>query len=66
MIRIFWQRPPRPIPYRWLPRSLAFRKSLSPIVSVIPGQLLAMYLAERRRDGNLDQPRRLAKVTRTQ
>ena len=41
-------------------------ESLSPIVSVIPGQLLAMYLAERRRGGNLDQPRRLAKVTRTQ
>ena len=40
-------------------------ESLSPMVSVIPGQLLAMYLAERRRGGNLDQPRRLAKVTRT-
>jgi glucosamine--fructose-6-phosphate aminotransferase (isomerizing) len=39
---------------------------LSPIVSVIPGQLLAMYLADQRRGGNLDQPRRLAKVTRTQ
>jgi glucosamine--fructose-6-phosphate aminotransferase (isomerizing) len=41
-------------------------ESLSPIVSVIPGQLLAMHLAARRRGGNLDQPRRLAKVTRTQ
>ena len=41
-------------------------ESLSPIVSVVPGQLLAMYLAERRRGGNLDQPRRLAKVTRTE
>jgi glutamine---fructose-6-phosphate transaminase (isomerizing) len=39
---------------------------LSPIVSVIPGQLLAMYLADRRRGGNLDQPRGLAKVTRTE
>ena len=29
-------------------------ESLSPMVSVIPGQLLAMYLAERRRGGNLD------------
>ena len=41
-------------------------ESLSPIVSVIPGQLLAMYLAARRRGGNLDLPRRLAKVTRTE
>jgi hypothetical protein len=28
-----------------------------PDVSVIPGQVLAMYLADRRRGGNLDQPR---------
>ena len=41
-------------------------ESHSPMVSVIPGQQLATYLAERRRGGNLDQPRRLAKVTRTQ
>ena len=41
-------------------------ESLSPMISVIPGQLLAMYLAARRRGGNLDQPRRLAKVTRTE
>jgi glucosamine--fructose-6-phosphate aminotransferase (isomerizing) len=41
-------------------------EALSPMVSVIPGQLLAMYLAERRRGGNLDQPRGLAKVTRTE
>jgi glutamine---fructose-6-phosphate transaminase (isomerizing) len=41
-------------------------ESLSPILSVIPGQLVAMYVAERRRGGNLDQPRGLAKVTRTE
>jgi glucosamine--fructose-6-phosphate aminotransferase (isomerizing) len=39
---------------------------LSPIVSVIPGQLLATYLAQRRRGGDLDRPRGLSKVTRTE
>jgi glucosamine 6-phosphate synthetase-like amidotransferase/phosphosugar isomerase protein len=32
---------------------------LSPILSVIPGQRLAMYLAQRRRGGDLDKPRGL-------
>jgi glutamine---fructose-6-phosphate transaminase (isomerizing) len=37
---------------------------LSPLVTVIPGQLLAMYLAHDR-DIDLDAPRGLSKVTRT-
>ena len=41
-------------------------EALSPLVSVIPGQLLAMYLAARRRGGNLEQPRGLSKITRTE
>ncbi len=40
-------------------------ESLSPVVSVIPGQLVALFLADRR-GGNLDQPRALSKVTRTE
>jgi glucosamine--fructose-6-phosphate aminotransferase (isomerizing) len=39
---------------------------LSPILSVIPGQLLALYLAQRRRGGDLDRPRGLSKITRTE
>jgi glutamine---fructose-6-phosphate transaminase (isomerizing) len=40
---------------------------LSPIVSVIPGQFLAMSLAARRRGGDpdLDNARGLSKITRT-
>jgi glutamine---fructose-6-phosphate transaminase (isomerizing) len=49
-----------------VPALAGIPESLSPIVSVIPGQLLAMYLADRRRGGNVDQPRGLAKVTRTE
>ncbi|MHB8618456.1 MAG: SIS domain-containing protein [Chloroflexota bacterium] len=41
-------------------------EALSPLVDVIPGQLLALHLAGRRRGGDLDRPRGLSKVTRTE
>jgi len=37
---------------------------LSPLTSILPGQLLAMHLAAAR-DYNVDQPRGLHKVTET-
>jgi glucosamine--fructose-6-phosphate aminotransferase (isomerizing) len=40
-------------------------EALSPPIAIVPGQLLALHLAARRRGDDLDQPRGLSKVTRT-
>jgi glucosamine--fructose-6-phosphate aminotransferase (isomerizing) len=45
-----------------LPRSVP--EWLSPVISIIPGQLFAMHLANAR-DFDVDQPRGLKKVTET-
>jgi glutamine---fructose-6-phosphate transaminase (isomerizing) len=47
-----------------LPMKPGLPEWLSPLVSVIPGQLFAMYLAAAR-DCSLDEPRGLSKVTKT-